>query len=158
MLLVMLLLSILYFLQIQNFEMSYCLHDNFSWVQLIHSAVCHVHACVNQTRSWQMVTWFTSSLECLDHAKLHTCDPVSTHCSGRPVIVFQNLIRRSAVPPPLANRPCWWGDHAIALTAARCSAYVCTGPTLRVFQTNSLLSFPPDAKCWWSGDHFKPHT
>ena len=25
-------------------------------------------------------------------------------------------------------------------------------------QTNNLLSFPPDASHWLSGDHFKPHT
>ena len=34
------------------------------------------------------------------------------------VAVFQKRMQRSAVPPPLASRPCWWGDHAIALTAA----------------------------------------
>ena len=32
--------------------------------------------------------------------------------------VFQNLMQRSAVPPPLARRPRWWGLHAMALTAA----------------------------------------
>lgn len=32
--------------------------------------------------------------------------------------VFQNLMVRSAVPPPLARRPRWCGLHAIALTAA----------------------------------------
>ena len=63
----------------------------------------------------------TSSFECLDQARLHTCDPVSTHCKGCPVSVFQNLIYLSAVPPPLANSPCWCGDQAIALTAAKCS-------------------------------------
>ena len=26
------------------------------------------------------------------------------------------------------------------------------------FQTNNLLSFPPEAKYWLSGDHFRPHT
>lgn len=35
--------------------------------------------------------------------------------------VFQNLIVRSAVPPPLARRPRWWGLQEIALTAAWCS-------------------------------------
>ena len=25
-------------------------------------------------------------------------------------------------------------------------------------QTNNLLSFPPDASHWLSGDHFNPHT
>lgn len=25
-------------------------------------------------------------------------------------------------------------------------------------KTPTLLSFPPEARCWWSGDHFRPHT
>jgi hypothetical protein len=100
----------------------------------------------------------TNSFECFDHARLHTCDPVSTLCKGCPVNVFQNRIHLSAVPPPLANSPCWWGDHAIAFTAARWSVYVWTGDKLVMFHTNSLLSLPPEARCWWSGDHFSPHT
>jgi len=32
--------------------------------------------------------------------------------------VFQNLIVRSAVPPPLASSPRWCGLQAMALTAA----------------------------------------
>lgn len=44
--------------------------------------------------------------------------PVSTADSAEAVAVFQKRMQRSAVPPPLASRPCWWGDHAIALTAA----------------------------------------
>lgn len=56
----------------------------------------------------------TNSEECFDHAKLHTCDPVSIHCMGCPVRVFQKRMHLSAVPPPLAKRPWWWGDHAIA--------------------------------------------
>lgn len=84
--------------------------------------------------------------------------PVSTHCMGCPVNVFQNLMHLSAVPPPDANRPWWCGDHAIALTAAKWSVYVWTGATDCIFHTYSLLSLPPDAKYWLSGDHFKPHT
>ena len=75
-----------------------------------------------------------------------------------PVNVFQNLIHRSAVPPPLANNPGWWGDQAMALTAAKCSVKVWTGCKLLEFQTKSLLSLPPEAKYWLSGDHFKPQT
>ena len=30
------------------------------------------------------------------------------------VAEFQKRMQRSAVPPPDASRPCWWGDHAIA--------------------------------------------
>lgn len=44
--------------------------------------------------------------------------PVSMHCSGCPVVVFQKRMQRSAVPPPEASRPCWCGDQAMALTAA----------------------------------------
>lgn len=40
--------------------------------------------------------------------------PVSTHCRAVPLAVFQKRMQRSAVPPPLASRPCWWGDHAMA--------------------------------------------
>lgn len=53
------------------------------------------------------VTVLTSSLACLDQAKLHTWEPVSMHCSGWPVSVFQKRMQRSAVPPPDASKPCW---------------------------------------------------
>lgn len=79
----------------------------------------------------------TSSLACLDQARLHTCEPVSMHCSGWPVKVFQNRMQRSAVPPPDASSPCWCGDQAIAFTAARCSVYCCTGLRLEWFHTSS---------------------
>lgn len=69
----------------------------------------------------------TSSLACFDQARLHTCDPVSMHCRGCPVSVFQKRMQRSAVPPPEARRPCWCGDQAMAFTAARCSVYCWTG-------------------------------
>lgn len=49
----------------------------------------------------------TSSLACLDQAKLQTWEPVSMHCSGCPVRVFQKRMQRSAVPPPEASSPCW---------------------------------------------------
>lgn len=79
----------------------------------------------------------TSSLACLDQARLHTWEPVSMHCSGCPVSVFQKRMQRSAVPPPDASSPCWWGDQAMALTAARCSVYCCTGLRLEWFHTSS---------------------
>ena len=44
-----------------------------------------------------------------------------------PVSVFQNLIHLSAVPPPDARSPWWWGDQAMALTAAMWSVNVYTG-------------------------------
>lgn len=74
---------------------------------------------------------------CLDQARLQTWEPVSVHCSGWPVRVFQKRMQRSAVPPPEARRPCWWGDQAMAFTAAKCSVYCCTGRTLEWFHTSS---------------------
>ena len=51
----------------------------------------------------------------------------------------------------------WWGDQAIALTAATWSEYVWNGVVRSpLFHTISLLSFPPDAKSWPSGDHLSP--
>ena len=47
--------------------------------------------------------------------------PVSMQFKRLFVDVFQKRIHLSAVPPPEAKTPCWWGDHAIALTAAVCS-------------------------------------
>lgn len=44
--------------------------------------------------------------------------PVSMQFKGEAVAVFQNLMHLSAVPPPDAMSPCWWGDQARALTAA----------------------------------------
>lgn len=112
---------------------------------------------------------------------------MSVHCSGWPVRVFQKRMQRSAVPPPEASRPCWWGDQAMAFTAAKCSVYCCTGSTLEWFHTSSygneemcdirllsrcaafggtdkilllltLLSFPPEASSWWSVLHLSPQT
>lgn len=77
---------------------------------------------------------------------------------GCPVRVFQNRMHLSAVPPPEAKRPWWWGDHAIAFTAAKWSVYVWTGDNDCVFHTYNLLSFPPDARYWLSGDHLRPQT
>lgn len=62
----------------------------------------------------------------------------------------------SAVPPPEAKRPCWWGDQAIAFTAAVCSLNLMMGCVEWAFQIKSLLSFPPEHNCCSSGDHFKP--
>lgn len=35
--------------------------------------------------------------------------------------MFQKRMQRSAVPPPEASSPFWWGDQAMAFTAAVCS-------------------------------------
>jgi hypothetical protein len=47
-----------------------------------------------------------------------TCECVSTAFRQAPVLVFQNRIMRSAVPPPDASRCRCHGHHESALTAA----------------------------------------
>lgn len=62
-----------------------------------------------------------------------------------PVSTFLSLKVRSAVPPPVASKPCCCGDQAKALTAARWSLnllIVCPPAD----QTTTLLSFPPEAR------------
>ena len=86
------------------------------------------------------------------------CKEIELKCLTCPVSVFQNRIHLSAVPPPEARSPWWWGDHAMALTAAKCSVKVWTGWVMLEFQTKSLLSLPPEARYWLSGDHLRPHT
>ena len=67
------------------------------------------------------------------------------------------MIILSAVPPPVARSPCWWGDQAKALTAALWSVNLFT--TCPEFvQTTTLLSLPPEQSCYLSGDHFNPQT
>lgn len=100
----------------------------------------------------------TNSLTFLANIKLHTCDPASTHLVSVPVIVFQNLIVRSAVPPPDTRSPCWWGDQARAFTAAVCFKKEAVGMLDDILQRFSLLSLPPEANCCPSNDHFNPQT
>lgn len=69
----------------------------------------------------------TISLRTLENIRLQTWEPTSTDFVVFPVKVFLNLIVRSAVPPPETSRQCWWGDHAIALTAALWSQNLRTG-------------------------------
>ena len=72
--------------------------------------------------------------------------------------MFQKRMQRSAVPPPLASRPCWCGDHAIALTAAVWSPNLMVGAVECNPHTYSWLSLPPLAISRSSGDHLSPHT
>ena len=72
--------------------------------------------------------------------------------------VFQNLIVRSAVPPPDTSNPRWCGLQAMALTAAQCSLHLNVGSLLSFSQTMSLLSLPPDASCPSSQFQRRPHT
>mmetsp|Transcript_6390 Transcript_6390/g.26873 ORF Transcript_6390/g.26873 Transcript_6390/m.26873 type:complete len:242 (-) Transcript_6390:645-1370(-) len=105
-----------------------------------------------------------------------------------PETAFQNLIVRSAVPAPDARSPRRCGLHAIALTAATCSANLHAGTCFRGFvkpvpappprrpvvvaaeeearvprvarasQTRSLLSLPPEASRSPHGDQRSPQT
>ena len=100
----------------------------------------------------------TISFSVLENIKLQTWDPTSTVLTVEPVKVFLNLIVRSAVPPPDTKRPCWWGDHAIAFTAAAWSQNFIIGYVFVGFHINNLLSFPPEQSCCSSNDHFKPQT
>lgn len=172
--------------------------------------------CIPGERDWdetmimtcaqRLVLFVDAVYRCMSDYR-QTCEPVSIHCRGWPVSVFQNLIVLSCVPPPDASTPCcterggqgdwmvvymyrflihnnnigklklymyiymhvskvsvmkykqtWCGDQAIALIAAVWSVYVLTGVGDWRFHTSSLLSLPPEAKYWWSGDHFSPHT
>ena len=63
--------------------------------------------------------------------------PVSMLFSWWPFVVFQKRIHLSAVPPPDARRPLWWGDQEMALTAAVCSVSLKAGCWECWFQTNS---------------------
>ena len=98
----------------------------------------------------------TSSFRLLLKIKLQTWDPTSTVFTVVPFNVFLNLIVLSAVPPPEAKRPCWWGDQAIAFTAAVWSLNFKIGSVEYGFHTKSLLSFPPEHNCWSSKDHLSP--
>lgn len=89
---------------------------------------------------------------------MHTWDPTSTVLIVAPVKVFLNLIVLSAVPPPETRRPCWWGDQAIAFTAAAWSQNFKIGYGLWGFHINNLLSFPPEHSCCSSKDHLSPQT
>ena len=114
-----------------------------------------IKMCVTINATFNIFRWNNS-------VQLLTISPPQTQSKDTvltwPVSVFQNLMHLSAVPPPLANSPWWWGDQAMALTAAKCSVKAWTGWRLLAFQTNNLLSFPPEARYWLSGDHFNPQT
>ena len=90
-----------------------------------------------------MMIWFceypwvlTSSVEDCDHARLHTWDPVSVLCRHCPVSTFQNLMVRSAVPPPVASKPCYRERHRRWSMANGASRYLVGRPRQRL---NSCL-------------------
>lgn len=101
----------------------------------------------------------TISLLFLEKRRLQTCEPVLMWLISSICWVFQKRMHLSAVPPPLAKRPCWCGDQAMALTAARWLLNLPAGSSwLWTDQTFNLLSFPPEASCCSSNDHFNPQT
>lgn len=100
----------------------------------------------------------TNSLRVLLKIKLQTWDPTSIVFTVVPFKVFLKRMVLSAVPPPEARSPCWWGDQAIALTAAVWSLNFKIGSVECEFHTKSLLSLPPEHSCWSSGDHLSPQT
>lgn len=65
--------------------------------------------------------------------------PVSTLFNWFPLVVFQKRMHLSAVPPPDARSPVWWGDQAIAFTAAVCSVNFRIGCCDCWFQTKSYV-------------------
>ena len=65
----------------------------------------------------------------------------------------------SYVPPPDASNPDLCGDHAIAFTTAVWSLKLVSGwARCLAFQIISLLSLPPEANCYSSKLHLRPHT
>jgi len=136
------------------------------WFDFENTRVCsraHSHFCTRQGCKPAREREFRTTVEHSAWGHLHSEPrlawlPVSIELRTFPLAVFQNLIHLSAVPPPDARRPCWCGDHAIALTAAVCSVKRNTGCCDRWFQTSSWLSFPPEASSRSSCDHFSPQT
>ncbi|KNC30303.1 hypothetical protein FF38_07384 [Lucilia cuprina] len=53
-----------------------------------------------------------------DHSKAHTCDLESTELINEPLLIFQNFMHLSAVPPPDASTLGCHGHQAKARTAA----------------------------------------
>ena len=107
---------------------------------------------------WEYPWVLTISFSVFENIKLQTWDPASTVLIVAPVRVFLKRIVRSAVPPPETNNPCWWGDQAIAFTAATWSQNFITGSVLWGVHRSNLLSLPPEQSCCSSNDHLSPQT
>ncbi len=130
---------------------------NTRYVCPVKVAIFYILGYFQTLISFNEYPWvLTNSLSVLLKIRLQTWDPTSTVFTVVPLRVFLNLMVLSAVPPPDAKRPCWWGDQAMALTAAVWSLYLRIGSVEWEFQTKSLLSLPPEQSCWSSGDHFNP--
>ncbi len=100
----------------------------------------------------------TIYLVVFENIRLHTWEPVSILSRRVPFRVFQNLIVRSAEPPPEAKTPWLWGLQARALTAAQWWLNLLIGVFEEFDHIISLLSLPPEARWFPSNDHFNPQT
>ena len=98
----------------------------------------------------------TPIITILHRAQGKTWLPVSTHSNWCPFAVFQKRMHRSAVPPPDARRPLWWGDQAMALTAAVCSVSLNTGCWECWFHTKSYWYPTRNLVIKWSDQRKRP--
>lgn len=77
-----------------------------------------------------------------------TWEPVSMELRRAPVWVFQNLMLRSAVPPPEASRFDWKGHQASAFTAAACAVILCiAGPPAYISQHLHIMQAQTKEEC-----------
>lgn len=90
------------------------------WFKNIHHTF--VNAGYFQTVSWLFAKPCadTNSLYVFDQRIAHTCELALTELIHWPLLQFQNLMVRSAVPPPLARILGCHGHQSNALTAAWC--------------------------------------
>lgn len=108
----------------------------------------------NVARSGRLSFLTDSSLLYLDTGRrfAQTWLPASVDIVHVPVLTFQNLIVRSAQPPPLARIEGCHGHHARALTAAKWSLNVYKGavsvpcPVIAADHNCTKLSLPPLAR------------
>ena len=111
-------------------------------------------------RAWEL----NNSVSFLLHNNEQTWDPVLMEFKHVPVLMFQNFIEWSSLPPPEAIMLCWNGHHASALTVALWllnlwSCWVAEfEETIDHSHMQRRWSFPPLANCRPVLDHFSPHT
>lgn len=77
-----------------------------------------VSACFQTKLSWQHPSKTRLPPGSTPTSMQPADSPVSIQLRAVLVAVFQKRMQRSAVPPPEARRPCWWGDHAMACNRA----------------------------------------
>lgn len=102
----------------------------------------------------------------LFQSSVDTCDTVSTELRHAPMLVFQNLMHPSSVPPPDASRLLLNGHHGSALTAAEWSSSLYNHCVRKPAEEDDMdashrwrrLSLPPLASCCTEPDHLNPHT